>query len=72
MLTTNSGRDFTRETPGRIYHPPDSIVNQTGLIFAVIDLPVLPSRPARIVDADKPLFGKFSLCQNREQGLDHT
>ena len=41
MMTTNSGRDFTRETPGRIYHPPDSIVNQTGLIFAVIDLPEL-------------------------------
>ena len=43
MMTTNSGRDFTRETPGRIYHQSDAIVNQTGLIFAVIDLPDLPS-----------------------------
>ena len=43
MMTTKFGRDFTRETPGRIYHLPDSIVNQTGLIFAVIDVPDLLS-----------------------------
>ena len=38
MMTTNFGRDFTRETAYRIYHPSDSIVNQSGLIFAVIDV----------------------------------
>ncbi len=43
MMTTSFGRDFMRETAGRIYHPPDSIVNQTGLIFAVIDVPDLLS-----------------------------
>ena len=43
MMTTKFGRDFTRETARRIYHPPDSIVNQTGLIFAVIDVPDLLS-----------------------------
>ena len=62
MMTTNSGRDFMSETAGRIYHPPDSIVNQTGLIFAVIDVPDLLGSPARIVDDDKSLFGKFNLC----------
>ena len=43
MVTTTFGRDFMRETAGRIYHPSDSIVNQTGLIFAVIDVPDLLS-----------------------------
>ena len=43
MMTTSFGRDIMRETAGRIYHPPDSIVNQTGLIFAVIDVPDLLS-----------------------------
>jgi len=45
MMTTNFGRDFTRETACRIYHPADSIVNQSGLIFAVIDVPDLLGWP---------------------------
>ena len=43
MMTTYFGRGYTRETACRIYHPADSIVNQSGLIFAVIDVPDLLS-----------------------------
>ncbi len=33
MMTTYFGRGYTRKTACRIYHPPESIVNQTGPIF---------------------------------------
>ena len=63
MMTTNFGRDFTHETACRIYHPADSIVNQSGLIFAVIDVRLRslvfarrPTYPTKLLGVTRPIL----------------